>query len=549
MKKAIKKYLLSLVLVLCFVSHIAYGAISGSAVWDIRSTATAANANGCFFVTGATGTNYSEQNAAQFNLTGVTTTAASATLLSTSASTDMVGNGTHITAGTNFITGWYEIVSVVAGVSLTVDRTATTAAGTGGVVNIGGACSLGSADDAVFESFTAGNNFYIKGSATYTLGGVVSIAAAGTTTNPIMGWGYDSVHGDAPTGSTRPILDQGANNFTSGANWEWAYIQSTSTSISGFLFGSANKFYFTKHMNTSTTAGRTALGVSVGTAVSLIGVEAWSIRGFGVRGNSTTNNYTIVGSYFHDSDVCLSDGSSTANTVLVNSIIEGCVTTGFSFTNTKTGWGLVYGNTFYGSENKDRGTAVDFVTGTTNGPRLLNNIYYGWTKALNSTDDLTKIAISDFQDFFNNTTNRTNISAGGSDFAADPGFKNVAQVTVTTATTSNTGNTLTKAGATFSTSGVVAGRDFVYISSTSGTVGLYTISSVDSETQLTLGQAPGNSTANVTASINVKHDFGVGLNVRTKATPKTFPAGFTISYPNVGAVQSMPGFPKKVGER
>lgn len=107
-------------------------------VWEVRPT-NGSDTNGGGFITGATGTDYSQQNAAQYALTGLTTAAANAIILTASASADMVGNIISITAGTNFIVGFYQILSVSVGVSITVDRNCTTAAGALGTANIGGA--------------------------------------------------------------------------------------------------------------------------------------------------------------------------------------------------------------------------------------------------------------------------------------------------------------------------------------------------------------------------------------------------------------------------
>jgi hypothetical protein len=71
-----------------------------------------------------------------WNLTSVTTAGADAILLNANADADMVGHTATIVSGTNFIVGQYEVISVVAGVSITLDRTCTTAAGSSGVVNI-----------------------------------------------------------------------------------------------------------------------------------------------------------------------------------------------------------------------------------------------------------------------------------------------------------------------------------------------------------------------------------------------------------------------------
>lgn len=528
----------------------AFAAISSTAVWEVRSTATGgANVNGgCYNASGSSpGTDFSQQNGAQYSPSGTLTSAgAGDTILYAAAAADMNRNCIHITAGTNFTVGWYEIIAVSVGVSIQVDRSVTTGVGAAGSGQIGGALSLGSSDDAIFESMTAGNTMWVKGGSaiTYTLGGAVNIAAAGTTTSPIFVKAYASSRGDNPTGVTRPTFDTAANTFISGANWEWSFMQFTTTSTTGFNFSTSDKVFSSKFTNTSTTANRNAISVSTGTAVLLSNIEAWSIRGIALAGASTTNIVTVIGSYLHDSDVCVSDGTTSGNSMYINNLIEGCVTTGFNATGAKTGVTLLYGNTLFGSVNHNMGTGINFATGTTNGPRLINNIFYGWTTAVNSVDDLTKIAFLNFNDFNNNATDVTNVTKGASDIATAPAFQNATQVTVTTGTSSNTGNTLTKAGATFQTSGVTAGRDFVYC--TAGcTTGLYTISSVDSETQLTLGQAPGNATGTVTASINVGHNMAPGTSMRNKAFPNTFPAALTTSYPSIGAQQAMPGAPRK----
>jgi parallel beta-helix repeat protein len=105
-------------------------AIPNNAVWEVRSSGD--DANGGFFSSARSGTDYSQQNTAQLSLTDVltngTTTVVSATGGFTSA---MVGNGINI-AGTI-----YEIVSRTDTNTITIDRNA--AAGTGQIANVGGA--------------------------------------------------------------------------------------------------------------------------------------------------------------------------------------------------------------------------------------------------------------------------------------------------------------------------------------------------------------------------------------------------------------------------
>lgn len=126
----------SICLILLF-SLKAFGAIAGTAVWEVRPTNGNDSNGGCFDVTKA-GTDFSQQNAVQYNFTDLastngTSSSPSVTSVSHSFVTADIGNCLHISAGTNWTTGWYEISSVAAGAA-TLDRavgsTATLSAGT-----------------------------------------------------------------------------------------------------------------------------------------------------------------------------------------------------------------------------------------------------------------------------------------------------------------------------------------------------------------------------------------------------------------------------------
>lgn len=515
-------------------------ALSAATVWEVRTTATASNVNGGGFKTGASGTDYSQQNAAQYNLTGIASAGAGDTILSAAAAANMVGNIANVVSGTNFTAGRFEILSVVVGVSITFSTNAAgtsicTGVGASGVINIGGALSLGSGDDGVFESMAAGNIVYIK-AGTYSVT-AISLVAAGSTTVPIFIEGYNSARGDAPTGSTRPLLDLGANTFNSGGNWEFRYLQITGTGTSVFGPGVSNKVLFCKISNTSTTTTRTAVSISSTSTNSMFyACEMISLRGTAYAGASTNNLVTIVGCYIHSSSIGVSDNTTAGTFTLLNNIIAGCYTNAILMNGAKTGVTNVIGNTIYGSINKDRGNGLSIATASTNGARSHNNIFYGLTTAITSVDDLTRVAFVEFNTFFNNTTNVTNVTLASSNFTTDPGLAGATQVTVATGTSSNSGNTLTKSGATFQTSGVTAGRDYVYISA-GGTAGMYSIVSVDSETQLTLGQAPGNASGTVTASIIVGNNFAPGSAMKNLGFPAVFPGGLTTGYTDLGAAQ------------
>lgn len=187
-------------------------ALSANTVWEIRTGGSDTNGGG--FVTGASGVDYSQQNSAQYALTNVTTAAANAILLSASAAADMVGNILYIASGTNFTVGFYQVTAVSVGVSITVDRTCTSAAGALGVVNVGGALATpGQLAANLITVGIDGMNAWMK-VGTYTLtgatpnvsGGPVDASAATITGIRFQLEGYSVTRGDR---AGRPELNAG----------------------------------------------------------------------------------------------------------------------------------------------------------------------------------------------------------------------------------------------------------------------------------------------------------------------------------------------------
>lgn len=505
--------------------------ISALTVWEARSTATGSMVNGGGFVTGASGVDYSQQNAAQYALTGVTTAAADAILLSASAATDMVGNICRIVSGTNFTTGWYEIISVVAGVSITVDRNATSAAGAAGVVNIGGALSLNSTlDDDFFEQMEPGNTLWVK-SGSYSLGENVSIAKAGTATSIIKVLGYDATRGDAPTGSNRPLINGGsANAFLTNSFWVLENLSFVGGPAILVGLGASSRAKNCKAVNNSTTATRSAFS-STGAGTAYFGCEAVSIRGNAVTTGNTNAIYT--GCYFHDSVTCGNINQSGSQSQFVSCIFarpsSTCVTTSVNAVQK----GSIQFCTLYGSQAQV-GTGISI--GSPNMLIFTNSIVYGLTTGV-AGGAANTVGFDDYNCYNNNGSNvdsSANWQIGPNSVTTNPAFTNVTEITGTGATTSNSGNTLVDSGATFVTAGITV-DDYVHIISTSGTVGKYTISSVDSETQITLGQAPGNSSANVSYSIGRASDFSIGAALA--GFPGLVPGTSSTGYSDMGAVQ------------
>ena len=209
-------------------------ALSASTVFEVRTTGSDSNGGG--FVTGASGTDYSQQDTAQYALTGLTTAAANAIILTASAAAAMVGNLINITGGTNFITGVYQITAVSAGVSITVDRNCTSAAGTAGLGNVGGAAAtLGAIATVAADQ----NICYIKGSS-YNVGAVITPWASGIIE------GYTTTRGD--NGVVTLVATAAIKIFTltngsavSTLVFRNLALNGNAVGISGWEFGTSNR--------------------------------------------------------------------------------------------------------------------------------------------------------------------------------------------------------------------------------------------------------------------------------------------------------------------
>jgi hypothetical protein len=351
-------------------------AINAACVWEIRSTATASNAGGGFFKTGATGTDFSQQNAPQYSLTGGTSAGAGAVIDHASAAADMVGNGLRIVSGTNATVGWYEVISVVAGVSITVDRNCTTAAGASIVFNVGGALSLAhSSDQTALLTAVGGNKIWIK-SGTYVLTGTLNLGSQnGTLGAQISYEGYDSTRGDQPKGSTRPAISGGiliTGNYFNFTSLYWTH----SVGADMIQPGTRCSFRHCKFINTTTTASQRAMLLSDANIVSHC--EAASFRGTGIR---HTNSAVINHCYIHDSDIGI-DNANAANNYshcYFSNLIEGCVTYGIRFSGAQDKVTAIFNNTIYGAENK-LGTGISMAaSGGMN--KLYGNILCGLQRA------------------------------------------------------------------------------------------------------------------------------------------------------------------------
>ncbi len=506
-------------------------AFPATCVAEIRSGATAANANGGVWDTAGTGTDWSKQLAAQYNLTGGTSSGAGSVILHASASTDMPGNGLRLVSGTNATASWYVILSVVAGVSITVDRACTTGVGASIVFNIGGAWSLQNANDStVLSLLAAGNKVWIL-NGTYTLTGTLTLSNPANITQEISFEGYAATRGDRPRGATRPLI-KGATTIWN-TNMSWTSIIITHTA--GTMVSASTRGYalYCKFVCSSTSAG--AIAFNITNHITMLFCEIVSYRGVAIQSG---NSIFAYGCYIHDSDVGIknTNGSGNYSHAYINCIFEGCVTAAISHSGAQDTSVLMQGNTVYGAENK-LGTGLLLVTGGA-GIKIFNNIFYGLVTALSCADAsgsaLGSSFLLDSNNFYNNTTDVTNLTKGPNDIALDPTFTSVTQTKGTNGTTS--GSVLTSSGASFPA--FTPGVDFLVLVSGSGiTAGVYGIVS-NTSTTITLDIAPGtNATNDKVFQVTSGHNFGVGANMKAVGPLGAFPGALSTGYQDIGAVQ------------
>jgi hypothetical protein len=179
-------------------------ALAAATVLEVRTGG--ANTNGGGFVTGASGTDWSQQDAAQYAVTdGVTAGTTAITSATAAFGTDVVGNLVYVAGGTGSVTpGWYQITARPSTTEITVDRNTGLTAGTGVTLNIGGA--LASPGLAVSLMTVSGMRLWWKAgtynvtTATPGAGGPISTPSA-----DMIIQGYDATRGDE-TGTMPKLL-------------------------------------------------------------------------------------------------------------------------------------------------------------------------------------------------------------------------------------------------------------------------------------------------------------------------------------------------------
>lgn len=263
-------------------------ALNAAIVIEVRNGGSDTNGGG--FKTGATGTDWTLQDAAQYSVTdGVTAGTTSLVSATANFGTDVVGNLIYVQGGTGSVTaGWYEITSRTNATTIVVDRSTGLSAGTGTTFKIGGA--LASPGQAAAIATVAGHTVFIKYNASpYIATSASTNIAAGCVsgTSSTMYCGYDSTRSLYNLDTNRPTfqINSGVSTATLFGNLNAFYgVQSLildgNSQTTSKCFNSSGECFYVKAMNAAScgflensATGMTILCEATGCTVSPFAVS------------------------------------------------------------------------------------------------------------------------------------------------------------------------------------------------------------------------------------------------------------------------------------
>ena len=423
-------------------------AISSSMQWWIRVGGSSSNAGGFDASIAGAGTNYANQDAAQYTFTDLASAGGSATVTSAAAgfTSDMVGNAITISSGgATYTHGYYVITTYNSSTSVTLDRVCSSGAETVGVGVVGGAF-------ASLQNLSNGGAYLHAAPLATPLaaGHTINIRGSGSN-DPSIGspdyshgagyWTFPS--GDLTSGSIkfvgyngRPCIGTSFLFLYEVQRWSISNIkffsENTSYATYGIIYGNSSvescKFdqngydgsllrvtfsINNEFVNTGSTASGSEICLRGYTSIVAVGNYFSNIRGSGIGADSTAYSFTLI-----------------------NNIISGCRGTG--------GAGIIISSVsdanyaFIISNNTIDGGSGDGIKLNNSDAvslfSVLNNIIsnhtgggkYGFNISVNTTALNDKISgkTKNYNNYYNNTSNYNNISAGANDTTLDPTYAN-----------------------------------------------------------------------------------------------------------------------------
>lgn len=371
-----RKFLFALSVALTQVPSL-FAALPAATVWEVR-TATGADTNGGCFVAGSTGTDVSQQTAAQFSGTNLATTATSTVVTSathTFAAAD-VGNCIHVTAGTGWTVGFYEIVSVASG-QATLDRAPAAASTSGGTWAVGGA--LATPQSAV-SGMTASNVIWVSGSISESAALGLSVAGPShitPTAPPNRFIGYGTTRGD--NGRFLVTMTGGASYAginVSASTWSVYNVEincNSTTGSTGFSTTSSIVSLRNAKISACTSVGANMAGVSN----QIHNVEVTGSTGTtGISGGVTSGSVRITENWIHDntfSTAAIRTAGNALNLVAFNLVTNNAGANADGIQIATTAMTVVESNTVYNSGRH----GIYFNVATLDGGFVHDNLLVG----------------------------------------------------------------------------------------------------------------------------------------------------------------------------
>lgn len=404
-------------------STVLYAALPvNTTTFEVRPTAGADTSGGCF-ITGGSGTDFSQQNAAQVTFSLGNLNRLNAAQNSTTVTSDgtpflstMVDNCIQVTGGTNFITGFYRVVTFNSTSSIVVDRApATAGAGSVGTGALGGALATVS---AAIAANIGGMTVWAKASGSLTVTTTTTFSTNSVGNNPVRITGYTTTRGDG-------------GRFT----WTTATNSTNLATLNG-----ATGLWFQNIAFTNTAATR-GIGIrQTGTESNQVMVincsfdgmskavsAAWTVESSDIRElviqNSEVKNSTTLGieasaftmvyaSYIHDNTGIGLSFNANANGAQVGmivafSIIKSNTSTGLNNAYTGGNTGVAQLNVFNSDFVSNGADGIRSANASPNGIQVYNSIFdsnTGFGISLLNSGNQPQTCIIVANGFFGNTT-------------------------------------------------------------------------------------------------------------------------------------------------
>lgn len=394
-------------------------AFNAAMVMEVRSAGSGSGG----YKTGASGTDRSQQDAPYITFTDLEVKGGDydrvySVTEDANLGAALIGNTIRITGGTNFTVSTYEIIGNGNDGDnyLDIDRVCASGNSNDGAAVLGGA--LATITDLPPTIMVAGNTVYYK-AGTYSHSTTNIAGTVGARINHI---GYNASRGDNPTGTDRPLFEDGGLGYWSATGWYQTFrnMRFKSTNAAYAFLASAAQYqrHFNNKFENTTSTGGTKNGYSTTGQGAILDDCEFTVPNAAASVGCTVGLYSLIHRcYAHD---CLT-GFWAKGDVLF-SIANTCATQGIKAAAQQT---FVAYNTVY---NCGEGIAMsNDLLG-----KCINNQVVNCTEGIGS-DGATRTFL-DFNNYFGNSDDLApgdalakgpNATANDPDFAGAGDFSEV----------------------------------------------------------------------------------------------------------------------------